>query len=81
VRQTVRRCDVIARVEPNELALILVGDRPGFSVASTRLQKALVTLPSRGQLRMGVADYDRRHPETIQELLALARDSLRPVQA
>src|SRR5437879_9097989 len=37
-------------VEPNELALILVGDRPGFSVASTRLQKALVTLPSRGQL-------------------------------
>jgi hypothetical protein len=81
VQETVRRCDVVARVEPNELALILVGDRPGFSMASARLQKALVALPSGGPLRMGIADYDRQHPQTIQELLARARDSLRPVQA
>ena len=81
LRATLRRCDVIARVEPNELAVVLVGDRPGSRFATARLAGALMHLAGGGQLRMGVASYDPHHPQTIQELLARARDALRPVQA
>jgi hypothetical protein len=71
---------VIARVQPDELAVILVGDRPGSSGASSRLADALVPMASGQKLRIGVANYDRHHPQAIQQLLARARDGLRSVQ-
>jgi CheY-like chemotaxis protein len=80
LRSTLRRCDVIARVEPTELAVILVGDRPGSHLATDRLAGVLVPVAG-GQLQMGIASYDRHHPESIQLLLARARNALRPVEA
>jgi DNA-binding NarL/FixJ family response regulator len=81
LRRTLRRCDVIARVEPNELAVVLVGDRLGPYAAGSRIGDALAPLSGGAQLRMGEAIYDRHHRQTIQELLAQARNALRPVGA
>jgi DNA-binding NarL/FixJ family response regulator len=80
LHQTLRRCDVIARVEPNELAVVLVGGQAGSEVASARLADAFVPMAGGTQLRMGVAHYDRHHPQTIQQLLARAREGLRALQ-
>lgn len=79
LRSTLRRCDVIARVEANELAVILVGDRPRSHLTTDRLAGVLV--PVAAGLQMGIASYDRHHAESIPMLLARARNALRPVEA
>jgi DNA-binding NarL/FixJ family response regulator len=81
LHRTVRRCDVIARVEPNQLAVILVGGLPRSYAAGTRIGGALAPLSGGGLLRMGIAFYDCHQPRTIQQLLARARDALLPVEA
>jgi CheY-like chemotaxis protein len=85
LRRTVRRCDVIARVDSSELAVILVGRGDGAGaassrVASSRVRRALVSLQGGVQLRMGLATFDPAGPQTIRQLLSQAREAFEPVQ-
>jgi len=81
LRHTLRRCDVIARVESSELAVILAGERTGTHSAGARISEAITPLAGGARLRMGEAHYDRHHPRPIQELLGQARDAFRSVEA
>lgn len=81
LRRTLRRCDVIARVDRNELAAILVGDQAGAEVATRRVADAMLPLQSGASTRVGVVTYDVHHPQSVDELLARARARLRPVTA
>jgi hypothetical protein len=53
----------------------------GVGGASTRLANAIVPVVGGGHLRLGFASYDRHYPQTIQQLLARAREGLRPIRA
>jgi PleD family two-component response regulator len=81
LRRTVRRCDVIARVDTGELAVILVGQRAGAEVANRRVRRALVSLRGGVQLRVGLATFAPEAPQTIQQLLSEARQAFEPVQS
>lgn len=78
VEHTLRRCDLVLRVDDDELAVILVGDRPGIGGAPDRLGTALAGREE-VDVRVGFSSYDPAHPESIDELLARAREGLQPL--
>ena len=52
LRHTLRRCDVIARVEPSELAVILVGERTGAHSAGARISEVRRCEPPYDECRL-----------------------------
>ena len=83
LRRTLRRCDLVARAGPNELAVVLVMQQPDVHNAVSRLAQAMVAVDTaeRTPVRMGVATYHPGGPESLEELVEQARHDLRPVHA
>lgn len=71
LREAVRRCDVVARLGPGELAVLLVSDGP-LAGAVVRLADALSPMTAAGGVRLGFAGYDPSHPATTGDLLQQA---------
>jgi DNA-binding response OmpR family regulator len=80
LRGALRRCDVVARLGPGELAALLVSDGP-LPGAVRRLESALFSGAADVQVRIGFAGYDRGAPATVGGLLQQARVAAHPVFA
>jgi GGDEF domain-containing protein len=72
LREALRRCDVVSRLGPSELAVLLVSAGP-LSGALGRLEDALSRVAAGAHVRIGFAGYDRRDPATHDDLLQQAR--------
>lgn len=82
LRRTLRRCDLVARLDADEWAVVLVMQQPDTHAAARRLTKAIMAAGGAGsQVRMGVASYHPAAAEGIDELLAQARRDLHSVNA
>ena len=73
LRRTVRRCDLVARVEADEWAVVLVMQQDDSSIAAARMIEAIMAAGAGSQVQLGVATYHPAAPETIDELIAQAR--------
>ena len=72
LRETLRRGDVVARLGPSALAVLLVSDgRLAGSV--DRLEDCLSRMAVGAHVRIGFAGYDRGSPTTVDHLLQQAR--------
>jgi CheY-like chemotaxis protein len=80
LRDAVRRCDVVSRLGPSDLAVLLVSDGPPAG-ALGRLEDALSGVAAGATVRMGFAGYDRRNPATVGHLLQQARVAAHPISA
>jgi DNA-binding response OmpR family regulator len=78
LREALRRCDVVSRLGPAELAVLLVSDGP-LGGAAHRAEVALAGVAAGAHVRIGFAGYDRRNPTTIDHLLHQARTAAHPV--
>jgi DNA-binding response OmpR family regulator len=76
--RALRRSDLMARVGPQELAVLLVSDHPGMYPLST-LEDVLVALRAGGAVLVGLARFDPGDPKTVDELLERARSNSRPL--
>lgn len=81
LRRTVRRCDLVARVEADEWAVVLVMQQDDSSSAAARMVEAIIAAGVGSQVQLGVATYHPAAPETIDELIAQARRDLHSVHA
>jgi PleD family two-component response regulator len=80
LRRTLRRCDLVARLDTDEWAVVLVMQQPDTHAAARRLTQAIMTAGGAGsQVLMGVATYHPAAPEGIDELLDQARRDLHSV--
>jgi PleD family two-component response regulator len=76
LRRTLRRCDLVARLEADEWAVVLVMQQPDVHRAARRLAEAIMAAGAGSQVQLGVATYHRSTPETIDELIDQARRDL-----
>lgn len=81
LRRTVRRCDVVARLDANELAVVLVMQQPDVHEAVGRLTREIVAAGANTAVRMGISSYHPGGRETVRDLVDQARQNLRPVPA
>lgn len=81
LRRTLRRCDLIARIQNDEWAVVLVMQQPDSHHAATRLTEALGTAVTGTRIQLGVATYHPDGSETLDELIAQARRDLHSVHA
>jgi GGDEF domain-containing protein len=78
LREALRRCDVVSRLGPAELAVLLVSHGP-LAGGVRRAEDALSAVAAGAHVRIGFAGYDRRNPTTIDHLLHQARTAAHPV--
>lgn len=79
LRSTLRRADLVCRVGPDELAVVLVSHRPELGAAVARLEAAVVASGAGPDVRVGFAAYDCEHPVSVDQLIVQARHGARPV--
>jgi PleD family two-component response regulator len=77
--RTLRRCDVLSRIGPMELAVALVSERGDPICAVPRVRKALLEVGAAPYVRMGVALHRPGDARTLDELLDSARAHADPV--
>jgi DNA-binding response OmpR family regulator len=77
--RTLRRCDVLSRVGPMELAVVLVSDNGNVGGALPRIRKALAEVGAAPYVQMGLAVHRPGAQETLDELLEIARANADPV--
>ena len=83
LRVVLRRSDVVARLAPGELGVLLVSDGP-LAGAADRLESALsraAAVVDVVDVRIGFAGYDSGSPTTIDHLLQQARLSSHRIHA
>ena len=78
---TLRRCDVLSRVGPTELAVALVSDGHDLVGVLPRVRKAIVATGAAAYVHVGLALHCPGHTQTLNELLDLARAGADPVPA
>lgn len=81
LRRTMRRCDVVARVEADEWAVVLVMQNDDSHKAAARMVEAISAAGAGSKVQLGFATYQPAAPETIDELIAQARRDLHSVHA
>ena len=81
LRRTLRRCDLVARLEADEWSVVLVMQQNDADRAGTRLAAAIMAAGVDSEVQLGVATYHPATPETIEELIAQARRDLHSVHA
>ncbi len=79
LRRTLRRCDLVARLEADEWAVVLVMQQGDSRRAATRLAEALMAAGAGSRIQLGVATYHPAGSDTIDELIAQARLDLHSV--
>ena len=79
LRRTVRRCDLVARLESDEWAVVLVMHQDDARYAAARLAEAIMAAGGSSHVQVGFATYHPGAPETIDELIAEARRNLHSV--
>jgi DNA-binding response OmpR family regulator len=72
LQRTLRRCDVLSRIAPTELAVVLVSDGP-LAGAVDRLRTAISDGEAAAHVKVGFAAHDPHHGPTLDDLLAQAR--------
>lgn len=80
MERTLRRCDLLSRLDHGELAALLVSES-SLEGAVTRLEQAIVGGGAGQHVRLGFAAYDPHHPVTLEELLNTARAVSHPILA
>jgi PleD family two-component response regulator len=81
LRRTLRRCDVVARLNADEWAVVLVMQQPDPARAAARMTEAIMAVAGAdADVQLGVATYHPEAPETIDELIDQARRGLHCVQ-
>jgi PleD family two-component response regulator len=81
LRRALRRCDLVARLQGDEWAVILVMQHADPRSAATRLAEALRAAVAGSRIHLGIASYHPDGPESIDELIARARQGLHSVHA
>ena len=81
LRRTLRRCDLLVRLQDDQWAVALVMQQADYRNAATRLTEALGAAVAGTRIRLGVATYHPEGPETLDELIAQARRDLHSVHA
>jgi DNA-binding NarL/FixJ family response regulator len=81
LRRTLRRCDVVARLQGSEWAVVLVMQQSDSRRAATRLTEALVAAAAGTRIQLGVASYHPEGSETVDDLIAQARRDMHAVRA
>jgi PleD family two-component response regulator len=81
LRRTLRRCDLVARLEADEWVVVLVMQQDDTRDAAARVTETLLAAGAGSQVHLGVATYHPAAPETIDELIAQARRHLHSVHA
>jgi two-component system, cell cycle response regulator len=81
LRRTFRRCDLIARLQNDEWAVVLVMQQPDARRAATRLTEALYAAVTGTRIQLGIATYHPDGKATLDELITQARQDLRSVHA
>jgi hypothetical protein len=76
--RTLRRCDLISRLGRGELAVLLVSEGP-IAGGLERLKQAITDGGAGEYVRIGFSLYDPEQVATLDELLASARHSARPL--
>jgi PleD family two-component response regulator len=79
LRRTLRRCDLVARLEADEWSVVLVMQQDDTLRAATRMAEAIIATGAGSHVQLGVAIYHPAAPETIDELIAQARRDLHAV--
>lgn len=80
MKQTLRRCDLVSRIDQGELAALVVSEGP-LGGAVTRLEQAMVEGGAGFHVRLGFVAYDPQHPLAFDELLEEARSNAHPILA
>ena len=75
---TLRRCDVLSRIDRSELAVLLVSEGP-LGPAVDRLREGITDGGAGAHVRIGYAGYEREQRTTLDELLDDARRSAHAV--
>lgn len=81
LRRSLRRCDVVARLDAHELGVVLVMQQPDSRDAVTRLARELAVVGGDPPVQLGVASYHSGGTETFRELLGQAQRDLQPLPA
>ena len=81
LRVTLRRCDVVARIDTEEVVVVLVMQQPDPHITVSRMARAIMAAGGDLRVRVGVATYDPGQGDTVEDLLARARQDLRPVHS
>jgi thymidine phosphorylase len=81
LRRTLRRCDLVARLQGDEWAVILVMQQTDSQKAARRLTETLRAALTGSRIQLGVASYHPGSPESIDDLIAEARQGLHSVSA
>jgi PleD family two-component response regulator len=81
LQRTLRRCDLVARLQGDEWAVVLVMRQDDSGRASARLSEALIAAGAGPQIGLGVATYNPHGPNTVDDLIAQARRDLHAVCA
>jgi DNA-binding NarL/FixJ family response regulator len=76
LRRTLRRCDVVARLQGSEWAVVLLMQQSESRRAATRLTEVLVAAAAGTRIQLGVASYHPEGSETLDDLIAQARRDL-----
>ena len=80
LERTLRRCDVLCRTAPTELAVVLVSDGP-LAGAADRLRAAISDGGAAAHVTVGFAACEPHHGPTLDDLLAQARRAAHTVHA
>lgn len=81
LERTVRRCDMIARLDTDEVGVVLVMQQPDPREVVARLARTLASAGGDPPVRLGMAIYRSGGTETLTELLGRARTNLQPLRA
>ncbi len=81
LRRTLRRCDLIARLQNDEWAVVLVMQQTDSGQAASRLSEALHDAVAGSRIQLGIATYHPDGTATLDELIAQARKNLHSVDA
>jgi DNA-binding response OmpR family regulator len=81
LRRIFRRADLIARLENDEWAVVLVMQQPDARHAAARLAEALHAAAVGTRIQLGIATYHPDGKATLDELIAEARQNLHSVHA
>lgn len=80
LERTLRRCDVLSRTGPTELAAVLVSPAP-LDGAVERLRQSISAGGAAAHVRIGFAAHDPANPTNLDALLAEARNDAQPASA